>query len=100
MHPCAQAETHLRDKRERTWLLNTERQVPVGKSQRRTTLRGPACTEASKVLFPLKASADTCGKRQVQGSRGELGPGVHLGCMDSAAVGLCTELRSPYPCVQ
>lgn len=47
------------------WGLNTERQLPVGKSQSRTTLGGPACAEASRVLLPLKASADTCGKHRV-----------------------------------
>lgn len=63
------AETYLRDRSTCMWALNIDRQLPPGKSQRRSRLRGPACAEASKVLLPLNASADTCGMQWV----GELG---------------------------
>lgn len=75
------AETYLRDRSARTWVLNTDRQLPPGKSQRRSRLRGPACAEASKVLLPLNASADTCGMRRV----GELGQEQQGGACTSGA---------------
>lgn len=61
---AAVLNTHLRDTRDCRGVLKRQRQDPMGKSQRRPRLQGPACAEASKVLLPLNASADTCRKHR------------------------------------